>query len=178
MLVEEWKDIKGYEGRYQVSNLGRVRSLDREYNNRGTMVPIKGKMLSFNNCRGYSLVSLCKDDSKPYKAKVHRLVAEAFIPNPENKPCIDHINTDRTDNRVENLRWVTRKENMDNPLTKSKLASCRGKRIVATYQDGTETSFNSILDASRILKINRGTISRSIQGQPIYNNEINFKIVC
>lgn len=177
MLVEEWKDIKGYEGKYQVSNLGRVRSLDREYNNHGTMVPIKGKVLSFNNCRGYSLVTLCKD-SKCYKAKVHRLVAEAFIPNPDNKPCIDHINIDRADNRVENLRWCTGEENMNNPITKSKIALLHGKRIVATYLDGTETYFNSILDASRILKISRDTIYRSIHGKPIYNNEINFKMVC
>lgn len=113
MEEEIWKPIKNYEGLYEISNLGRVRSLN--YNRTG-----KEEILKNIECEnGYLIVNLAKFGK--YKTfKVHRLVAEAFIPNPENKPCIDHINTIREDNRVENLRWVTHEENNNNPLTKKK----------------------------------------------------------
>ena len=103
--MEIWKEIKGYEGLYEVSSEGRVRSL------------IGGNYLSFKSFNNYQRVGLCIH-SKQKWFLVHRLVAQAFIPNPDNKPEVDHINCDRMDNRVENLRWVTSKENSNNPLTK------------------------------------------------------------
>lgn len=112
-MVEQWKDIKGFEGLYQISSLGRVKSLN--YRRSG-----KTKILKLNKHKfGYLHIQLHKDN-KNFTYRVHRLVAEAFIPNSDNKPCIDHINTIRTDNRVENLRWVTHIENMNNPLTLEK----------------------------------------------------------
>lgn len=113
--TEIWKPVVGYEGLYEVSSLGNVRSLDR-INAVGRM--IKGKILkpqTNHSSGGYKQVVLYNKGCKTYK--VCRLVAKAFIPNPENKPCVDHINTVRTDDRVENLRWVTHKENSNNPLT-------------------------------------------------------------
>lgn len=108
MTNEVWKDIDGYEGLYQVSNFGRVKSVGRG----------KERVLKAGkNSNNYLTVVLCKS-KKPKSFLVHRLVAQAFIPNPENKEQIDHINTIRDDNRVENLRWVTPKENGNNPLTK------------------------------------------------------------
>ena len=128
-MKEIWKDIEGYEG-YQVSNLGRVKSLDRIDSNNH---PLKGVILKpYISNSGYLLVGLYKQQKRDRKL-LHRLVAEAFIPNPDNKPEIDHINTDKTDNTVwlnedgsvnydkTNLRWVTKKENMNNPLTKIKM---------------------------------------------------------
>ena len=113
MEEEIWKPIKGYEGLYEISNLGRVKSLN--YNRTG-----KEEILKNAECsNGYLTVGLTKN-GKQKLFKIHRLVAEAFIPNPENKPCIDHINTIKNDNRVENLRWVTNEENNNNPLTKKK----------------------------------------------------------
>ena len=113
MEEEIWKPIKDYEGLYEVSNLGRVKSL----NYRGTG---KEKILkNTERSNGYLAIGLIKN-GKTKMFRVHRLVAEAFIPNPENKPCVDHINTIRDDNRVENLRWVTYKENNNNQLTKKK----------------------------------------------------------
>lgn len=108
-MEEIWKDIDGYPN-YQVSNMGRVKSLN--YKRTG-----KEKILKLNKHKfGYFMVSLRKNGITS-KICVHRLVAKAFIPNPENKPEIDHINTNQSDNRVENLRWVTSKENSNNPIT-------------------------------------------------------------
>ena len=113
MEEEIWKPIKEFEGYYEVSNIGRVRSLN--YKRTG-----KEKILkNIEDYKGYLEVGLTKN-GKRKQFKVHRLVAEAFIPNPENKPCIDHINTVKSDNRVENLRWVTYKENSNNEKTLEK----------------------------------------------------------
>ena len=113
--MEIFKDIKGYEGLYQISNLGNVKSLN--YGKTG-----KEKLLKpAPNSKGYLNVSLVKNKKKT-NFLVHRLVAQAFIPNPKPKfkKQIDHINTIRTDNRVENLRWVTSLENCNNPITLEK----------------------------------------------------------
>ena len=121
MEEEVWKPIKGYEGLYEISNLGRVKSL----NYRGTG---KGKILkNIEDRKGYLKVCLTKNGRHKI-FRVHRLVAEAFIPNPENKPCVDHINTIKNDNRIENLRWVTNKENNNNPLTKKKYSKNHRKQ--------------------------------------------------
>ena len=107
MVSEEWRDIKDYEGLYKISNRGNIIS------NKGNQ--IKQLKHSFNKF-GYQITTLRKNNN-PKVFYVHRLVAQAFIPNPDNKPCIDHINTDKTDNRVENLRWCTQKENCNNQTT-------------------------------------------------------------
>lgn len=109
-MEEIWKDIKGYEGLYQVSNLGRVRSVDRldSANHK-----LKGRIKSTSiRPNGYENVILCKN-SKSKGYSVHRLVAQAFILNPENKPQINHIDENKANNKVSNLEWVTRKENIN-----------------------------------------------------------------
>lgn len=120
---EIWKDIDGYDG-YQVSNKGRVKS---------TIVRNEGKLLKIGiNKTGYCIVGLTIN-GKYKTCYVHRLVAETFIPNTDNKICIDHINTDRTDNRAENLRWCTHKENSNNPLTKQKMINAqKGRESLST----------------------------------------------
>lgn len=150
MINEIWKDIVGYEGLYQVSNLGRVKSLDRISKN-GRFLKGKYKK-STQDKDGYEKVSLSKD-GLPNCYLVHRLVAMAFIPNPENKPEVDHINTIRNNNVVENLRWVNKSENNNNPLTKShrKEFNCGCKKVGCVT---TGQVFNSTIEAGEFYNIN------------------------
>ncbi len=114
---EIWKPVRGFDGFYEVSSLGRVRSIDRIVRQGNKFNRLGGKILNPTPDRyGYLCCTLsCNGYRK--QAKVHRMVAEAFIPNPYSKPEIDHINTIHTDNRVDNLRWATHKENNTNPIT-------------------------------------------------------------
>lgn len=105
-MEEIWKDVVGYEGLYQVSNLGRVRSCDRKTRNRNGVVTKRGRLLSFFYYGGYLNVSLCMGGNKQNK-KIHRLVAEAFIANPNNYPIINHKDENKLNNNANNLEWCT-----------------------------------------------------------------------
>ncbi len=112
-MKEIWKDVAGYEGVYQVSNLGRVKSLDRTIpHNKYGSVRRNGKILKpFIDTYGYLKVRLCNDGTGRNEF-VHRLVALAFIPNPQNKETVNHINGNKHDNTVANLEWNTQAENV------------------------------------------------------------------
>lgn len=107
-MVETWKDIRDYENLYQTSNLGRARSLDRWVKDtNGSLRFYKGKILKLCTDKyGYLKVGLCKNN-KYKKFYVHRLVAEAFIPNPDNLPCVNHKDENKQNNNVENLEFCT-----------------------------------------------------------------------
>lgn len=107
----EWRNIHGYEGLYQVSDTGEVRSVDRITTGSRTR-KIKGVVLKkTKTTTGYLAVTLCKD-GKPKIEKVHRLVAKAFIENPNGKPNINHIDNNPLNNNVSNLEWCTQSENL------------------------------------------------------------------
>ena len=110
--VEEWRDIEGYEGYYQVSNKGRVKSLPRQLWNGKVWFESKEIILSGKeDCEGYPVVSLNKNLKRKH-IRVHRLVAQAFIPNPNNYRVVNHIDGSRNNNNVENLEWCTQQYNI------------------------------------------------------------------
>ena len=131
-MIEIWKDIKDFEGIYQVSTFGRIKRLSRKTINEGLLG--KNKELQLKEIilkpstitKGYRGITLTKD-KKRYPKKVHRLVAEAFIPNPNNKPQINHIDCNKSNNNVNNLEWCTNSENQKhafkNGLNSSKKAN-------------------------------------------------------
>lgn len=132
--MEIWKDIDGYDGYYQVSNMGNVRNA------------VKSKILKQQKSRnGYLTVSLTKNN-KLTTYRVHRLVASAFIPNPDNKPSVNHIDCDPLNNKAENLEWCTAQENSN---WMAKQGRGRGRRKIgnadyeAGYTAGYKAGFNT-----------------------------------
>lgn len=129
---EIWKPIKGWEGFYEISNFGRIKSLERWYYSKGGRhIHINERILkACCDSKGYPFVLLSKDN-KAQTNYIHRLVAEHFIPNPNNKPEIDHIDTNPLNFSIENLRWCTRKENCNNPTTIK-------NRIISVNKEGVQ----------------------------------------
>lgn len=179
--MEEWRDIDGYAGYYQVSNKGRVRSLDRVVKTSekfGGKKKIKGKILACSKVEGYPAVALCKDGDE-YKEFVHRLVARAFIPNPDNKPEVNHIDADRSNDNVENLEWVTHLENIQHSerlglrtVNTKKAIDASKKKIIRS--DGKV--FESIADAGRALGYSSGReVTKVLSGNRKHINGYTFK---
>lgn len=164
MQEEIWKDIEGYEGYYQVSNYGNIKSLSRIiYSEKRSNYKTKEKVLrQSNTTTGYKKVELVKEGIKK-SYKVHRLVATAFIPNPENKPEVNHIDGNKINNYIENLEWVTSSENSihayETGLNPKKI-DLDEKEIIKEYNNGTSKEeiaklFNvSNVVIARILKEN------------------------
>ena len=156
-MQEIWKDIKGFEGKYQISNLGRVKSLQR--NGRPE------RILRLNLIKGYAYTTLSNGSrGNKKKLKVHRLVAEAFIPNPHNKPEVNHIDGDKRNCKVENLEWVTHQENC-------KHAYETGLRTDNVYVNQIDVNtgkviatFKSMKEASRITGVNYDSIAHCSRG--------------
>lgn len=149
---EVWKDIQDYEGLYQVSNFGRIKSLPITYNYRGEKYPriFESKIMNPTfGSDGYASTQLTKNKIQK-TFRVHRIVAETFIPNPDNLPIVDHINRIRNDNKASNLRWVTPMDNAKNGLTDS---------VIATYKDGTTKKFDSLKEASSETGLSSSSIS-------------------
>ena len=135
MKKEYWKPVVGYEELYQVSNWGRVKSLPRN----GT-VKYARILKPGTNRYGYLYVNLCKD-GKVKTFTVHRLVAEAFLPNPDNLPCINHKDECKTNNNVDNLEWCTNEYNINygtrtERMSKSKINGKRSKTVLQYTLDG------------------------------------------
>lgn len=154
---EIWKDCKGYEGLYQVSNKGRVKSLQRVRTNHtgGIWIQkeaiLKGKI----NDDGYKVVHLTQPKGKTRIEFIHRLVAVAFIENPDHKKEVNHINAIRTDNSVDNLEWATRKENIEDSVKRKH----KSKFLVLCLQTGEV--FSTTQEASKKNGGDAGNIRRS-----------------
>jgi hypothetical protein len=163
---EIWKDIPGYEGLYQISNLGRVKSLDRIVTSKiGVKKSVKGKIMK--NCingNQYSYVNLSLN--KKFKSKkIHRLIAIVFIPNPENKPCVNHKDGNKLNNSIDNLEWVTMGENQKHAYdTGLKIGALKGKTGYKNHLSKTVmqmdltgnliSEFGSVNEATRMTGVN------------------------
>lgn len=187
-MTELWRDIPGYEGYYQVSNLGRIKSLPRlvKSKNNGVRKTKEILLKPQSDDEGYQSVGLHKENSQK-DCRIHRLVAEAFIPNPENKPQVNHIDGVKYHNNVRNLEWVTNSENMIHALN-SKLFVPDGKRLARISHLGTaktskkirciETGeiFVSQSAADRAYGFKLGTVSnRRISNRSV--NGLHFELV-
>ena len=131
--MEIWKEVKGFEGFYEVSNLGNVRSCERVVSFGVQKRTVKSEIIYQNPKGGNYLTVNFSANNKQYRKYVHRLVAEAFIPNPENKAEVNHINEKHKDNRAENLEWVSRQENIVYSMGGSKNHSCKSKSYYEKY---------------------------------------------
>jgi len=173
-MNEIWRDIKGYEGLYQVSNLGRVKSLSRKYKHNMFGKKIiyktsKERLLTININQGYAHVVLCKNGKCKQKL-LHRLIAQSFIPNPENKPNINHIDGNGLNNNLDNLEWCTQKENIKHASDILNIFNnyqrYRDTRTKFVIQLNNETKefmaiFNSAKETSILLDVPISTIRSS-----------------
>jgi hypothetical protein len=157
---EVWKDVLGFEGILSISNYGRVKRV------------LKGKIGKLAKNRDNYYVYGYK--SKTYL--IHRMVAMAFIPNPNNKPCVDHINTHRSDSRVCNLRWVTHRENANNILTRQHLKESHintlfsDKRVAKLDREGNLIQiYNCVTDAAKDNGLAKCSISNAAHGRMMPN---------
>ncbi len=133
---EIWKPIRGYEGYYEVSNFGRVQSLDREIiSEKGIKHRVTGYILPQRYYENRYLVVFLSKDGKQKPYKVHHLVAEAFIPNPDRKTYINHKDGNKLNNWAGNLEWVTQKENIDHAF----IIGCKKKKSKVTLIDNGVT---------------------------------------
>lgn len=152
MEKEIWIDIQGYEGLYQISNIGRVKSLERLSKFNNSVGLKKEKILKpFKDSKGYYRIKLSKNAIESTK-KIHRLVAFAFLDNLENKPEVNHINGIKDDNRFDNLEWVTSSENTIHALNNNLKIS----------QKGSEHG-NSKLNEEKVLEIKKIGRSKSLK---------------
>ena len=149
---EEWKAIPGYEGLYEVSSEGKVRSLN--YRGTGKVRVLK---LSVNRY-GYLQVHLCKE-GKVKNYRVNRLVAQAFIPNPNNLPEVNHIDEIKTNNRVENLEWCDRQYNMSYGTGNERAGKAHRKPVICLE---TGQVFSSLTEAALYIGYSQGSLSTAI----------------
>ncbi len=171
-MNEYFIDIIGFEGLYQISNLGRIKSFHRQH----------VKFLSPGLLKtGYYIVVLCKD-SKAKTFTIHRLIAKHFISNPNNKLEVNHINGIKTDNRIENLEWVTHKENshhawkmgLKTPAMTGIIDYDNKKSIPIICIDTCE-AFASSSHAARMLNLSRPNIIKVLKGERHHVNGLKFK---
>lgn len=173
-MIEEWRPVVGYDGYYEVSNLGRVRSVGKLD---GAGKFRKGRIRKQKISRtGYMEITLSKDTALKTK-KVHRIVAEAFIPNPQNLPFVNHKDESRTNNCVDNLEWITpwdnahygtaqerlkatmpqKIKNLQKPVVQSDLSG----NVVSKYESITEAEEKTGVNKSHIVKCCKGKLTHT-----------------
>ena len=170
-MEEEWRDIKGYEGYYQVSNLGRVKSLSR-YVAKGVrrMYVAERILKTRKNKNGYLAVYPCKN-GRNVAMDVHRIVGLVFIPNPNGYKDINHKDGDKENNRVENLEWVTRSQNIKHAY--KELGHRHVCRKVLCMENNIV--YNSSVDAAKALNLNASAIRNNAAGRSKSTQGYHFR---
>jgi len=171
---EIWRDIVGYEDTHQVSNLGRVRVKERVINTSTGKRKYKSKLLSIQtSVGGYKFVILIVNNNRK-TAYIHRLVAEAFIPNPENLPEVNHKDEDKSNNSIENLEWCTVAYNNTYGTRLERVSKTRSKSIIQYSLDGTFIRiWDSTREAAKFIGCCRENINRCLIG--VTNTAYGFK---
>ena len=156
-MIEIYKPIQGFPN-YQVSNLGNVKSINYRHTN-------KEKVLSPSLCNGYHSVQLYNENGLK-KCNIHRLVAEAFIPNPNNYPVVNHKDENKLNNYVENLEWCSQKYNCNYGERNEKIGNRVRKKITQYSKKGEKIKeWRSLTDASKTLNISKSDISLCCRGK-------------
>ena len=163
-MVEMWKDISGYEGLYQVSNFGRVKSLPRTVRTRSGTGERSERIISGGTySNDYNFVCLRKNGFNRNHS-IHRLVAEAFIPNPSNLPTVNHIDGNKQNNYVENLEWCTQGENLKHAIKIGLVESqCKIRRTVTVECGEHIVTFKTMSDCSKFFGFKRGWLNGQIR---------------
>lgn len=164
-MEEVWKDIAGYEGLYQVSNFGRVRSLDRIEKWNGTERPRKGRIMALRpDKNGYLIVGLRNGKFQKTK-KVHRLVAEAFVPNNDNLLEVNHIDENKENNIPDNLEWCNNQYNIRYGTGIERRSKQKRKKVIQYSLDNIKlTEFDSITEAAKSIGKETSVISACCKG--------------
>lgn len=167
VIDEVWKPIKYYEGLYEISSLGRIRSLDHLRQTGRSAYIQKGKeiKLGLNGKTGYLIVSLSKNGTST-TYRVHKLVAETFLPNPNNYKCVNHINEVKTDNRIDNLEWCSHKYNSNYGNRNKKIADKLSIKIDQySLDDEYIKTWNSSVEIEKTLGIKQSNICLCCKGK-------------
>lgn len=169
---EEWRAIKGYEGLYEVSNTGKIRNYNRR------------KELSLKKDK-YLRVGLHKNNKQKFLT-VHRLVAEAFLSNPQNLPQVNHKDENKLNNNVDNLEWCSAKYNINYGTHKNRVSKTLKEKNTAKYgipvkaislTDGEELTFPSVCEAARQLNLRSGCITNVIKGRTSKTGKYKFVLL-
>lgn len=169
-MQEIYVDIKGFEGRYEVSNFGNVRSKSR------TVVYKDGRVFKYparqlnkhNNGRGYYFVTLSTNNTVK-ELYVHRLVAEAFLDNAENKCQVNHIDENKANNNLSNLEWVTPTQNMNSGTVQLRNGKLHSKKVTAVMPDETIFNFDSMKQAAEQFNMPPWKVRRYSRSGKTYN---------
>lgn len=164
-MKEIWKDIKNYEGLYQISNFGKVKSVKRVVKRGDNFKPVNERILKHYLHKGYPEVVLSKE-GKTKTHSIHRLVAEVFIPNPNNYPCVNHKDENPKNNYVDNLEWCTYSYNISYNNIRVKSAISRRKAILQFTKDGIFIrEWSHAREASESLGISKRAIYECCKGR-------------